>query len=272
MAALTDKHQAEIAALNETITALHHEVESFRSQSERQALELAAEKTVHSETMATLQEERIVRAQMTQRIQDMEGQLAKDEAHRVSLEEKHQHAREALEHFRSAAKEQREQDQRQFEQQIQYLQGELRAAKDMSNGKQQELISSHESNARLSSELGNARSELHRQEGELRSLRSAKEQLAVAEVKNQQLLEQLAQANARVTDLDKENRENIGKLQQTVETGQRLESELMAAKAVVVSQEKIFEKLAAFQAPPTKNVNAKKNSVDSQNSLFNSEE
>ena len=258
MAALTDKHQAEIAALNETITALHHEVESFRSQSERQALELAAEKTVHSETMATLQEERIVRAQMTQRIQDMEGQLAKDEAHRVSLEEKHQHAREALEHFRSAAKEQREQDQRQFEQQIQYLQGELRAAKDMSNGKQQELISSHESNARLSSELGNARSELHRQEGELRSLRSAKEQLAVAEVKNQQLLEQLAQANARVTDLDKENRENIGKLQQTVETGQRLESELMAAKAVVVSQEKIFEKLAAFQAPPTKNVNAKK--------------
>ena len=272
MAALTDKHQAEIAALNETITALHHEVESFRSQSERQALELAAEKTVHSETMATLQEERIVRAQMTQRIQDMEGQLAKDEAHRVSLEEKHQHAREALEHFRSAAKEQRDQDQRQFEQQIQYLQGELRAAKDMSNGKQQELISSHESNARLSSELGSARSELHRQEGELRSLRSAKEQLAVAEVKNQQLLEQLAQANARVTDLDKENRENIGKLQQTVETGQRLESELMAAKAVVVSQEKIFEKLAAFQAPPTKNVNAKKNSVDSQNSLFNSEE
>jgi phage host-nuclease inhibitor protein Gam len=272
MAALTDKHKAEIAALNDTITALRHEVESFRNQSERQALELASEKTARAETLVTLQEERIVRAQMTQRIQDMEGQLAKDEAHRVSLEEKHQHAREALEHFRTAAKEQREQDQRQFEQQIQYLQGELRAAKDMSNGKQQELISSHESNARLSSELGNARSELHRQEGELRSLRSAKEQLAVAEVKNQQLLEQLAQANARVTDLDKENRENIGKLQQTVETGQRLESELMAAKAVVVSQEKIFEKLAAFQAPPTKNVNAKKNSVDSQNSLFNSEE
>ncbi|HQU81040.1 MAG TPA: DNA-binding protein [Azonexus sp.] len=272
LAAMTEKHKAEIAALNDAISTLRHEVESFRSQSERQALELAAEKAAHTETLATLQEERIVRAQMTQCIQDMEGQLAKEEAHRVSLEEKHQHAREALEHFRSAAKEQREQDQRQFEQQIQFLQGELRAAKDMANGKQQELISSHESNARLSSELGNARSELHRQEGQLRSLRSAKEQLAVAEVKNQQLLEQLAQANARVTDLDKENQENIGKLQQTVETGQRLESELMAAKAVAVSQEKIFEKLTALQAPPAKSVNIKKNSVDSQNSLFNSEE
>ena len=272
LAALTDKHKAEIAALNDTIAAIRTESELFRGQSERQTIELATEKAAHADTQATLQDERIARAQMTQRIQDMEVQLAKEEAHRVSLEEKHQHAREALEHFRTAAKEQREQDQRQFEQQIQFLQGELRAAKDMANGKQQELISSHESNARLSSELGNARSELHRQEGELRSLRSAKEQLAIAELRNQQLLEQLAQANTRVTDLDKQNQENLGKLQQTVETGQRLESELMAAKAVVVSHEKIFEKFTALQVPQLKNAKTKKNSVESQNSLFNSEE
>src|SRR5574343_476529 len=219
MAALTDKHKAEIAALNNTITALRHEVESFRSQSERQALELAAEKTAHAETLAALQEERIVRAQMTQRIQDMEGQLAKDEAHRVSLEEKHQHAREALEHFRSAAKEQREQDQRQFEQQIQYLQGELRAAKDMSNGKQKELISSHESNARLSSELGNARSELHRLDTEVRLLRSTKEQLIVSELKNQQMEERQAQATTRVEELLIEIQGYAQKLADATQTG-----------------------------------------------------
>jgi DNA repair exonuclease SbcCD ATPase subunit len=272
MAALTDKHKAEIASLNDVMTALRNEVESFRGQVERQALDLSNEKTAHANTVAALQEERIARAQMAQRIQGMEEQLAKAETHRLSLEEKHQHARDALEHFRSAAKEQREQDQRQSEQQIQFLQGELRSAKDAANTKQQELIRSHEDNARLSSELTHARSELHRQESEVRSLRSAKEQLAVAEVKNQQLSEQFAQANARVADLDKENQANVGKLQETVATGQRLESELMAAKAVVVSHEKIFEKLAALQALPAKSVNAKKNSVDSQNSLFNSEE
>ena len=127
-------------------------------------------------------------------------------------------------------------------------------------------------NARLSSELTHARSELHRQAGEIRTLRSAKEQLAVAEVKNQQLSDQLAQANGRVADLDRENQANVSKLRETVETGQRLESELMAAKSVVVSHEKILERLAALQAPQAKSVNAKKNSVDSQNSLFNSEE
>ena len=272
LAALTDKHKAEIAALNNAMAALRNESESFRGQVERQAIDLSTEKTTHANTMAALQEERIARAQMAQRIQDMEGQLAKEETHRLSLEEKHQHAREALEHFRAAAKEQREQDQRQSEQQIQFLQGELRSAKDTVNTKQQELIRSHEDNARLSSELTHAHSELHRQEGEVRSLRSAKEQLAVAEVKNQQLSEQLAHANTRVTDLGKENQVNVCKLRESMETGQRLESELMAAQAVVVSHEKIFEKLTALQVPPAKSANTKKNSVDSQNSLFNSEE
>ena len=272
LAALTDKHKAEIAALNNAMAALRNESESFRGQAERQAIDLSTEKTTHANTMAALQEERIARAQMAQRIQDMEGLLAKEATHRLSLEEKHQHAREALEHFRAAAKEQREQDQRQSEQQIQFLQGELRSAKDTVNTKQQELIRSHEDNARLSSELTHARSELHRQEGEVRSLRSVKEQLAVADVKNQQLSDQLAQANGRVADLDKENQANVSKLREAAETEQRLESELMAAKSVVVSHEKIFERLAALQAPQAKSVNAKKNSVDSQNSLFNSEE
>ena len=141
----------------------------------------------------------------------------------------------------------------------------MRSAKDTVNTKQQELIRSHEDNARLSSELTHARSELHRQEGEVRSLRSVKEQLAVAEVKNQQLSDQLAQANGRVADLDKENQANVSKLREAAETEQRLESELMAAKSVVVSHEKIFERLAALQAPQAKSVNAKKNSVDMRN-------
>ncbi len=271
MAALTDKHKAEIAALNNTITALRHEVESFRSQSERQALELAAEKTAHAETLAALQEERIVRAQMTQRIQDMEGQLAKDEAHRVSLEEKHQHAREALEHFRTAAKEQREQDQRQFEQQIQFLQGELRAAKETVNAKQQELIRSHQDNARLSSEQGHLRSELHRLETEVRPLRTALEKLAVSELKNQQMEEHLAQTTARVDELLVENQSCAEKLQDANQTGLRLETELTAAKAVLASHEQILQKLTISQTPATKSAGQRKGSAKNQESLFDPE-
>lgn len=38
--------------------------------------------------------------------------MAENEAHRVSLEDKHTHARQALQHYRQAAKDQRDQDQR----------------------------------------------------------------------------------------------------------------------------------------------------------------
>lgn len=40
MAALTDKHKAEIATLNDSLSALRNEVEAFRSKSERQAVVL----------------------------------------------------------------------------------------------------------------------------------------------------------------------------------------------------------------------------------------
>lgn len=268
MAALTDKHKAEISALNDTIIALRNEVDSFRSQSERQVLELSAEKTTHSETLSTLQEERIVRAQMTQRIEDMEGQLAKEEMHRISLEEKHQHAREALEHFRTAAKEQREQDQRQFEQQIQFLQGELRGAKETVNAKQQELIRSHEDNARLSSEQAHLRSELHRLETEIRPLRTAREQLAVFELKNQQLEERLAQSTTHLDQLKADNQSCTEKLQDTHQAGLRLEAELTAAKAVLASQEQILQRITTSQPPATKGSGQRKGSAENQESLF----
>jgi len=268
LAALTDKHKAEIAALNDTIAALRNEVESFRSQSERQAVELAAEKVAHTETLATLQEEKIVRAQMSQRIQDMEGQQAKDEAHRVSLEEKHQHAREALEHFRAAAKEQREQDQRQFEQQIQFLQGELRAAKETVNAKQQELIRSHEDNTRLSSEQTHLRSELHRLETEIRPLRTAREQLAVSEVRNQQLEERQAEAATRVEKLLIETQGYAQKLEEATQASFRLEAELTAAKAVLASHEQILQKLTVSQSLEPKRSGQRKGSAKNQESLF----
>jgi len=233
-------------------------------------VELAAERAAHTETLSTLQEERIVRAQMSQRILDMEGLLAKEDAHRVSLEEKHRHAREALEHFRTAAKEQREQDQRQFEQQIQFLQGELRAVKETVNAKQQELIRSHEDNARLSSEQGHLRSELHRLETEVRPLRTAREQLAVSELKNQQLEERQAQAATRVEELLIEAQGYAQKLEESTHAGVRLEAELTAAKAVLASHEQILQKLTVSQSAAPKVSGKPKGGTKKQESLFDS--
>lgn len=241
--ALVEKHKSETSELGALINALRNEVDSFRAQVERQALDLAAEKAAHTQTIATFQALTITNAQQTQRIQDMEAQLVTEATHRQSLDEKHLHAREALEHFRLAAKEQREQEQRQFEQQIQYLQGEIRNTKETLNGKQQELIHSHTANAKLSSELAHARREQHRLEGEARLVQPAREQVASLEQRNQQLSVQLAQAMEQSASLVQENQDIAGRLQNAQVTVRELETELVAVNARLGAHEQILQGL-----------------------------
>lgn len=245
ISALTDKHQADLAELNRTIEALRAESAGFRVQVEGLTLNLAAERDAHAQSKESLQLSEVGRAQLEARIQGLEAQLAQEAVHRESLEEKHRHAREALEHFRVAAKEQREQEQRQFEQQLQFLQGELRAAKEVANTKQQELMRSHEESARLSSELAHARTELHRLDTELRPLRTAKEQHLVSEQKNQQLSEQLAHSEHEKTTLAKEKESLSGKLESVESATRQMEGELLAAKAVVASQAQLLDRLTS---------------------------
>ena len=59
--------------------------------------------------------EKIARHAAEQRVLDLNDRLADAERHQESLEEKHRNARDALEHYRTAAKEQREQEQHRHE-------------------------------------------------------------------------------------------------------------------------------------------------------------
>ena len=256
IAALTDKHNAQLIDLNNVVAALRNELDGFRSQVERLTSEHAAERAAHEEAQTRLQEERLTSTRLMQRVQDLEEQRGKEDAHRLSLEEKHRHAREALDHFRAAAKEQRDQDQRQYEQQIQFLQSELRSAKDALNTKQQEIIGSHEDNARLSNEVTHARSDVHRLEAELRTLRTAKEQLGITETINLHLTQRLGDAEQREEALKRGNQENAERLQAALVSSQKLEVELAAAKAVVaIQQEQILQRLPP---PPEKGAGNKK--------------
>lgn len=242
--ALTDKHKRDLAELNDVIAALRSEVDAFREQTERLTLDLATEQKAHADTQTKLQEEKLANAQLIQHLRDLESQQTKAEEYRQSLEEKHRHAREALEHFRVAAKEQREQDCRQYEQQIQFLHGELRIAKDSLTSKQQELIVSNENNARLSAELMHVRNDFRNLDQEVRMLRLSREQLGVAELKNEQLISQLAKISDRESALTAENEDNTNKLQELVTAYQQLETELLTARAVIATQERVLQTLA----------------------------
>lgn len=134
-------------------------------QSEVQCASLTEQLQV---TQQTLQQERQIRqqaevenARLLQANRDLETHLQDRGGQIRSLEEKHQHARDALEHYRQAAKEQREQDQRRHETQVQRLQLELRQLQQTLMIKQDELTQLNRDNARLLAEANQRQKDLH---------------------------------------------------------------------------------------------------------------
>ncbi|WP_018416700.1 hypothetical protein [Teredinibacter turnerae] len=87
-----------------------------------------------------------------------------------SLEDKHGHGREAMEHYRQSVKEQREQDQRNHEQQRQQLQAEIRALNQTISVKQAELTHLYKDNGRLAAELASSQKSLLHLESEQRNV------------------------------------------------------------------------------------------------------
>lgn len=131
-----------------------------------------------------------------ERTAGLERQLAEREAHLASTDAKHQQARDALDHFRLASKEQREIEARQHEQAVQALQVELRRATESVANKNDELLALNRDNARLTEQAGQHVKDLREAR---RTLQAAQEQAAEAEGLrqiNQSLEEKVVQTTA----------------------------------------------------------------------------
>ena len=171
IAAAKVEHDAALATQREAQASLQRERTMLAGDYERTMSELHAERTAHAGTQTVLQEIRERVAQLEERLDAATARLADRDGQIASLERKHEQAREALEHFRTAAKEQRDTEARRHEHALQGLQQELRAAAEVIASKTQELLTLNRDNGRLSEHT----EQLDR---EVRSLRG---QLAVAQ-------------------------------------------------------------------------------------------
>jgi chromosome segregation ATPase len=136
-----------------------------------------------------LQSEQTRNAGLNQALADFELRLQDKDEQIRSLEEKHLHAREALEHYRNAVKDQREQEQRRHEGQVQQIQMELRQAQQSALVRQDEITQLHRDNERLLTE----------NRGTLRELSLSQEQLKHTHSRQDQLLEQVNRIDSERT-------------------------------------------------------------------------
>ncbi len=244
------KHAEQLIQHQQAAQALKTEAQSTRQQLEQTQRDLAGEKAAHGKTSEALSSKTLENTQLAQQVADLQERVAAEERHRKSLEEKHQHARQALEHFRESSKEQRDQDQRQHEQQVQYLQAELRTVNETLATKQQETVHTLQDNARLLGDLSRAQGDLHQVQEELRGLRPLKDELGFAQRRTEELGRRLVEQDSAVQQLSTSNGELQVKVDELLAAKQQLELALATARSSVTAQEQVVASmLERFSAP-----------------------
>lgn len=214
---------AQVEAIEEAHTQL-------KQQFDIQAAALAEESAALQTTSTSLQAEQTRNAGLSQACSDYELRINDKDEQIRSLEEKHLHARDALEHYRNAIKEQREQEQRRHEGQLQQIQAELRQAQQSALVRQDEITQLHRDNERLLIEQRVTTKELNALQDQ-----SCKDQAAQLKL-NEHLSKidserALLQERLRVAALDSQARQEA--LLENQQRNKALELDLIKAQASI---------------------------------------
>jgi chromosome segregation ATPase len=204
-----DELEKQLEVLQSELASLQREFDSQSSALAVQAAELQTSQT-------SLQAELTRNARLSQSCGDLDLRVQEKDEQIRSLEEKHLHSRDALEHYRNAVKEQRDQEQQRHEGQVQQVQVELRHLQQTLILKQDELTRLNRDNERLLSEarqqtkaMTTQAYSMQRLTGEIAEMKTAvakaegakemlQEQLGLSHDEVKRLGEAIAQANLQV--------------------------------------------------------------------------
>jgi chromosome segregation ATPase len=196
---------ADKTELSEQLRASQHAFGQLQQQFDIQRSALETESSELQTCRTTSQAEQTRNARLSQSCSDLELRVKEKDEQIRSLEEKHLHGRDALEHYRSAIKEQREQEQRRHEGQLQQIQMELRHLQQTLIIKQDELTQLNRDNERLLTEARQQQKAYldletvrERQAGEINYLKTL---IAQGEGGKQVLLDQVSSLQREVNEL-----------------------------------------------------------------------
>lgn len=153
--------KARITELESTVDSQEKTLSTKEEALQDLLVQLDERKSSEDKLMASLGEAK-------QAIIKQNAIIKEKQSHINSLEEKHRHSRDAMEHYRQSVKEQREQDQRYHEQQLHQLQAEIRALNQTLSVKQSDITGLNKDNGRLVAEISGAQKALAKLQAESR--------------------------------------------------------------------------------------------------------
>lgn len=235
--------KAEMAALRQAHTdhakEMARELGEARAACDAVAAQLSDSQAANAVLKQALHAEQIARHTAEQHARDVDVRLLDAERHQASLEEKHRHARDALEHYRTAAKEQREQEARRHAQQVQAVQAELRQAQMAVAVKQEDVTRLNKEAAALANELGANKQVLYLEKEAGRRLARKVDVLQEVEAQVAVLKTQLADSRTRAADAEQMVAERTVLCNALREEKAALETALAAAKDTSALEERL---------------------------------
>jgi chromosome segregation ATPase len=223
-----NEQKAAIEANLEVVTA---ELASLKRQFDSQHAALQAQ-TAELQTLHTsLQSELTRNARLSQQCADLEVRVGEKDEQIRSLEEKHLHARDALEHYRSAVKTQRDQDQRRHEDQLKQLQVEARQLQQTLIIKQDEITRLNRDNERLLGESRQQAKALDTQEAVVQRLTGEIQALKIVAAKADGAKEQLQDQIVVLREEARGLGEAVALANERTDEAKRLLTESQAEKA-----------------------------------------
>lgn len=98
------RFQAQLQERTQALEQARHEADSLSTQLQRTEIAVQAEREASDAARSEVASRATELAQLEERIAGLTARLAEHERHAQSLEQKHDHAREALEHYRTSSR------------------------------------------------------------------------------------------------------------------------------------------------------------------------
>ncbi|MFO1262498.1 MAG: DNA-binding protein [Rhodoferax sp.] len=240
---LKSTHAEELQTSQDALQTAQSEILALKQRLSEAQKEAAAEKCRYEDLHAAFIGETQARNKAEQRATDLQLQLESEVGHRAAAEGKYVDARRALEHFRDASREQREQEARQHDNQVQFLQHEIHGLKESLTLAQLKSAEAFQELARLTTELGGARRELAQQEKLKGQIQSLNERLMATQsqrdLANNQLEHERQQTSSLRLELEKETGLRLAAAGRIQELG----GELLAMKVQLETSERVTEQI-----------------------------
>lgn len=193
----------------------------------------------------TLDQEVIAKNRLEQQVVNLTESLEQNKEYLSNLEEKFKHAQQSLDHYRESVKEQRQQDLRRFDHQVQSLQAETRQLQQTIVVKQDKLNELSLENTKLVTELSISNESNKRFENSLDNLGKQLEQVKQHEAS---LLSELQNHQVTIQKLEIQLNEVAQEKINLFQQNKELQRDLVANQTKFDTQQSVFTQLQSMLA------------------------